>query len=54
MGGIYHSETGRESSNFGLKVMKGDVDTAVKLLGDMICNSTLNSQELELVKEEVS
>ena len=54
MGGIYSSNTGREQSNLGLRVMKGDSDNAVKILGDMVSNSTLNAQELELVKEEVS
>ena len=54
MGGIYSSDTGREQSNLGLRVMKGDSDNAVRILGDMVSNSTLNAQELELVKEEVS
>lgn len=34
--------------------MKGDAEKAVHLLGDLLCNSTLNSAELELVKDEVS
>ena len=34
--------------------MKSDVTKAVKLLGDMVCNSRLDANELELVKEEVS
>ena len=42
MGGIYSSKTGREKSRFGLRVFKGDTDNAVRLLGDMVCNSTLN------------
>ena len=42
MGGIYSSKTGRESSSHGLRVMKGDVENAVRLLGDMVSNSTLN------------
>ena len=53
MGGRFHADTGREISSFGLQVFKGDVNRAVKLLGDMISNSTFNGSELELVKEEV-
>ena len=37
-----------------MRVFRGDVGKAVQILGDMICNSQLNGQELELVKEEVS
>ena len=53
MGARYHSKTDRENSQFGLQVFKGDVSKAVKVLGDLITNSTLNANELELVKEEV-
>jgi predicted Zn-dependent peptidase len=45
--------TGREISSLQLQVFKGDAGRAVKLLGDLITNSTLNANELELVKEEV-
>lgn len=54
MGARYNAQTGRESSHFSLQVFKNDTHKAVKLLGDMISNSTLNANELELVKEEVS
>lgn len=53
MGARYHADTGREISSYGLQVLKGDVNNAVKILGDTICNSTFNGNELELVKEEV-
>src|SRR6185436_16417506 len=33
--------------------MKTDVNRAVKLLGDMVSNSKLDNNELELVREEV-
>ena len=54
LGAIYSSKTGREQSSYGLRVFKNDTATAVKLLGDVICNSRIDGQELELVKEEVS
>ena len=54
MGARYSSKTDRENSHFNLQVFKGDVGKAVKLLGDIVSNSTLNANELELVKEEVA
>jgi len=33
--------------------MKNDVHKALGLLGDMVCNSRLDANELELVREEV-
>ena len=53
MGARLQVETGREISSYGLQVFKGDVNRAVRLLGDMISNSTISGSELELVKEEV-
>jgi len=54
IGAKYIANTDREISSFSLRVMKDDVGTGVKLLGDMLSNSTLNASELELAKEEVS
>lgn len=54
IGAVQSNTTGREVSNFTLKVFKGDVNKAVKILGDSLSNSTLNENELEIVKEEVS
>jgi processing peptidase subunit beta len=54
LGAKYHSDSGREISSFGLKVFRNDVSKGVKILGDLVCNSTLNANEFELVKEEVS
>lgn len=51
--GLEH-EQGREISSFSLKLFKNDVSKGVKLLGDIVCNSKLDSSELELVKEQVS
>jgi mitochondrial-processing peptidase subunit beta len=53
MGAVQKNETGREISHYTLQVFRNDVNKAVKLLGDAISNSTLNENELELVKEEV-
>jgi len=54
MGARVNFETGREISSYSLQVFRGDVGKAAKLLGDLVCNSTLNDNELELVKEEVN
>lgn len=54
IGAIQKNETGREVSSYSLQVFRNDVNKAVKVLGDSICNSVLNENELELVKEEVS
>lgn len=54
IGAIQKNETGREISSYTLQVFKGDVNKAVKILGDAISNSVLNENELEIVKEEVS
>ena len=53
LGATYNSDTGREISNFSLQVFKGDIGKAVKFLGDIVSNSTLNPAEFELAKEEV-
>lgn len=53
MGGVFNSHVDREFQNMKLQVFKDDVSRAISMLGDMVCNSTLNDQELELVKEEV-
>lgn len=42
LGGHYQARTGREQSSYALKVFKNDTDTAVKLLGDIICNSKID------------
>lgn len=54
IGAIQKNETGREISSYSLQVFRNDVNKAVKILGDSLCNSVLNENELELVKEEVS
>ena len=54
MGARFQSKTEREVSNLSMQVFKGDVGKAVKILGDIVSNSTLNANELELVKEEVA
>lgn len=54
MGARFQSQTGRETSSLQLQVFRGDVNKAVKLLGDLVSNSTLNANELEVVKQEVA
>jgi predicted Zn-dependent peptidase len=54
MGARYSAHSDREFTSYNLQVLKGDASGAVNLLGDMICNASLNSGELELVKDEVS
>lgn len=54
MGARYTAHSDREYTRYGLQVLKGDASKAVGLLGDVLCNNTLNSAELELVKDEVS
>jgi processing peptidase subunit beta len=54
LGARYGADTGREITKYGLQVFKGDVGKAVKILGDLLSNSTIDANELELLKEEVS
>ena len=54
IGAVQRNVTGREISNFSLHVFKNDVNKAVKILGDAVSNSTLNENEIELAKEEIS
>jgi len=54
MGGIYSSKTDREWSKFQMEVMKDDVNRAIGVLGDMVCNSNFDANDLEALKEEVS
>jgi len=54
LGAIYDAKSGREHTRYNLQVFRNDVGRAITLLGDAVCNSALNSGELELVKEEVS
>jgi len=54
MGAVYESKADREWTRYSLQAFGGDAGRAVGLLGDIISNSTFNSGELELVKEEVS
>jgi processing peptidase subunit beta len=54
MGAVYSDAIEREQTSFSLQVFKQDAGRAVELLGDIVCNPTLNSGELELAKEEVS
>jgi len=54
LGARYGADTGREITKFALQVFKGDTGKAVKILGDLLTNSTFDANELEVLKEEVS
>jgi len=54
MGARFQSQTGRENTHFQIQAFKSDVPKVVKLLGDLVSNSTLNANELEVVKQEVA
>ena len=50
----YTATSDREFTTYGLQCFGNDTGKAVSVLGDIICNSALNSAEFELCKEEVS
>lgn len=54
IGGVWHGHSDREWTSYGMHVFKGDSGKAVKMLGDSLCNSTLNPAELEQLKVEVA
>jgi len=54
MGAQYTSNLEKEQIAYNLQVFKGDTAKALGILGDMICNASLNSAELELLKDDVS
>lgn len=47
MGGIWHANSDREITSFGIQTHKADSAKAVQMLGDSICNIQLNPSELE-------
>ena len=53
-GAIVKNETGREISALKMRVFKQEVKSAVKLLGDLVSNSSFNEAEVELAKEELA
>ena len=52
MGARINTNTDREITNLNLTCFKGDVSRAVALLGDAVCNATIDSAELEVAKQE--
>ena len=54
MGAYYEGKSEREHTSFSIQTMKSDTGKALNMLGDAICNPSLNSAELELLKEEKS
>jgi len=54
MGVRLGGSTERERSNIHMHCFKNDVSRVVSLLGDAVCNATLDSAEIELAKREVA
>jgi len=54
MGAVYSHDIQKEQVSHGLQVFRNDTGRAIELLGDMTCNPSLNSAELELLKDDVS
>ena len=52
MGARINADTDREITSLNLTCFKGDVSRGVALLGDAVCNATLDSAELEVAKQE--
>ena len=54
MGANYTGHSDREFTSFGMQVHKGDCGRAVSLLGDALCNPSLNAAEFGLLKDETT
>ena len=54
MGAQWHGKSDREWTSYGMHVFKGDTAKAVQMLGDALCNTSLNPAELEQLKVEVA
>jgi predicted Zn-dependent peptidase len=54
MGARYTAHSDREYTSYCMNVFGSDSHRALSLLGDIVSNSTHNSAELELVKDEIS
>ena len=52
MGASISTSTEREMTSLNMTCFKGDVSRAVSLLGDAVSNTTLDSAELEMAKQE--
>lgn len=53
-GARLHGESGREQTSLGMTVFKNDLSRAVNMLGDAIVNPSLDSGELEILKQELA
>jgi len=49
-GARFQSQTGRETTSYQVQSLKTNVPNVIKLLGDIISNSTLNPNEFDIVK----
>jgi processing peptidase subunit beta len=54
MGARYSSHTDREITNHNIQCFANDAGRAVSVLGDIICNSSWNTAELEVLKDRIS
>jgi len=54
IGGSWVAKSEREYTSYGMRVFKGDTAKAISMLGDALCNATLNPAELEQLKVEVA
>ena len=54
MGANWNGQSEREWTGLGMQIHKSDSAKAVSMLGDAICNATLNPAELEQLKVEVA
>lgn len=54
MGARFSGHSDREFTRYSMQCFGGDSNRAISILGDMVTNSTHNSAELELVKDEIS
>eukprot|EP00356_Strombidium_inclinatum_P006304 CAMPEP_0170484666 /NCGR_PEP_ID=MMETSP0208-20121228/4066_1 /TAXON_ID=197538 /ORGANISM="Strombidium inclinatum, Strain S3" /LENGTH=468 /DNA_ID=CAMNT_0010758043 /DNA_START=236 /DNA_END=1642 /DNA_ORIENTATION=+ len=54
LGANYTAHADREFNSYGMSVLKSDIGRAVSVLGDMVCNPSLNPAEVEAAKNDVS
>ena len=53
VGGMMNAYTGRETTAYYARVLKGDVPLAVDMIGDIVQNSLFDAEELEREREVI-
>lgn len=53
MGGQLNAYTSRENTSYTMTVFKNDVPKAVEILGDMLCNSLYDKNQVEAERETI-